>query len=260
MDNGTNSTNGTFEDSQSSTAPPKNFWTNLILPVAYLVILIGSLATFSSLYRKRQNAKAARLENWFPPHRQRDIYLSLLHLDPADASSGSSEKKLSQVPDSVYKAALLQRALEDIRRIVQLRTSKPALQALLQRGSVGDELWQRFQRAEKEIEEEVKDVVNEANAFTPGWGQIIFQSANEMNQNRIIKERVTELQAQAESEKSWWESKRAGIQTEFMKELDEEEATAAADDSKMADSEDAVLVESGGPTGSQGSKKKKSKK
>lgn len=51
--------------------------------------------------------------------------------------------------------------MEDIQRIVQLRSSKPALQHLLQRGSVGDELWQRFQRAEKEMEEEVKDVVNE---------------------------------------------------------------------------------------------------
>lgn len=32
---------------------------------------------------------------------------------------------------------------------------------LLQRGSVGDDLWQRFQRAEKEMEDEVRDVVSE---------------------------------------------------------------------------------------------------
>ena len=64
-------------------------------------------------------------------------------------------------PDSVLKAALLKRAVEDIQRIVQLRQAKPALQTLLQRGSVGDELWQRFQRAEQEMEIEVKDVVNE---------------------------------------------------------------------------------------------------
>ena len=64
-------------------------------------------------------------------------------------------------PVSVLKAALLKRAVEDIQRIVQLRQAKPALQTLLQRGSVGDELWQRFQRAEQEMEIEVKDVVNE---------------------------------------------------------------------------------------------------
>lgn len=32
---------------------------------------------------------------------------------------------------------------------------------LLQRGSVGDDLWQRFLRAEKEMEDEVRDVVAE---------------------------------------------------------------------------------------------------
>jgi len=163
MDNGTNSTNGTFEGFQTPPAP-KSFWSNLSLTAAYLVILFGSLYTFASFYRKRQQSKAARLEPWFPPHRPRDIYLSLLHLDPAEASdSGDGEKKLNKVPDSVLKAALLRRAVEDIQRIVQLRTSKPALQALLQRGSVGDELWQRFQRAEKEMEDEVKDVVNEVS-------------------------------------------------------------------------------------------------
>lgn len=167
MDNATfnSSTNGTFDNSTyegwQQQQPPKPFWTNLLLPVLYLTILIGSLYTFSSLYRKRQIAKAAKLEDWFPAHRQRDIYLSLLHLDPAEASEGDGEKKLSKVPDSVLKAALMQRAVEDIRRIVQLRTAKPALQTLLQRGSVGEELWQRFLRAEKEMEEEVKDVVNE---------------------------------------------------------------------------------------------------
>lgn len=169
------STNGTFNGTFNGTsggydpnAPPKAFWTNLLLPVFYLTILIGSLYTFSSIYRKRQLSKAAKLENWFPPHRQRDIYLSLLHIEDA----GSEEKKLGRVPDNVLKAALLRRAVEDIQRIVQLRSSKPALQHLLQRGSVGDELWQRFQRAEKEMEEEVKDVVNEVrptDQLQRGW-------------------------------------------------------------------------------------------
>lgn len=87
-------------------------------------------------------------------------------MDPSE-NAAEDEKKLKQVPDNVLKAALLARAVEDIQRIVQLRTSKPALQTLLQRGSVGDELWQRYLRAEKEMEEEVKDVVNEVKIETP---------------------------------------------------------------------------------------------
>lgn len=36
---------------------------------------------------------------------------------------------------------------------------------LLQRGSVGDDLWQRFLRAEREMEDEVRDVVAEVFPF-----------------------------------------------------------------------------------------------
>ena len=124
-------------------------WVMLSVPVAYLVILVGSLSVFSSLYRKRQLANAASLEPWFPAHLQRNVYLTLLH------------QENPKVPDSILKAALLRRATEDIHRIVQVRNAKQALQVLLQRGSVGDDLWQRFQRAEKEIEEELRDVVQE---------------------------------------------------------------------------------------------------
>lgn len=177
MDNTTNSTfngtfsgNGTFNGTSDpfTTPTPKPFWTGLLLPTAYLIILIGSLYSFSSVYRQRQVSRASKLEPWFPQHVTRNIYLSLLHLDPETASADSDdEKKLSKVPDSVLKAALLKRAVEDIQRIVQLRQAKPALQTLLQRGSVGDELWQRFQRAEQEMEIEVKDVVNEVSLGKP---------------------------------------------------------------------------------------------
>ena len=124
-------------------------WVMLSIPIAYLFILVGSLYTFSSIYRKRKAYRAASLEPWFGPHLQRNIYLSLLHQEDP------------KVPDSILKAALLRRAVEDISRIIQVRSQKQALQVLLQRGSVGDDLWQRFQRGEKEIEEELRDVVNE---------------------------------------------------------------------------------------------------
>lgn len=300
MDNTTNSTfngtfdgNGTFNGTYSSFTPPapKPFWTGLLLPTAYLVILIGSLYSFSTVYRQRQIARASKLEPWFPQHVTRNIYLSLLHLDPEAASDGG-EKKLSKVPDSVLKAALLKRAVEDIQRIVELRQAKPALQTLLQRGSVGEELWQRFQRAEQEMELEVKDVVNEvspifhaivqmsrikhtnttgpqANAFAPNWGQVIFQSANEINQNILLKKRIGEMQAELDSDKAWWENKRAGIQDSFMKELegDANDAAAAinppvvaAAAKKTNSDDDAVLVEAGGPAQAQGGGKKKGKK
>ncbi|KAK2749788.1 translocation protein S66 [Onygenales sp. PD_40] len=251
-------------------------WLSLSIPLAYLGILIGSLATFSSLYRKRKAAKSSSLTPWFPPHLQRDIYLSLLHLEPASTTTpGNKEKKPPAVPETVLKAALLRRATEDIRRLLELRSQKPALGGLLQKGSVGDDLWQRFLRAEKEMEDEVRDVVAEANAFAPNWGQTIFQSANEMAVNAVFRERVEELQSSVKEEREWWDRKKASIQEDFMKELEEDAAAAkkpnatatatkaAAPADKQSSDDDAVLVEGGGPAvggGSAGGKKKKGKK
>lgn len=109
---------------------------------------------------------------------------------------------------------------------------------LLQRGSVGDDLWQRFMRAEKEMEDEVRDVVAEvsliwapliqdhlyswikANAYSPNWGQTIFQSANESMNNNLLRERLEAQQAKLSEERAWWDRKKSSIQEGFMKELD----------------------------------------
>lgn len=76
-----------------------------------------------------------------------------------DAEPG--QEKAPQVPQSILRAALIRRAVEDIHRIIQIRTAKQACSTLLQRGSVGDDLWQRFTRAEGEMEAELRDVVME---------------------------------------------------------------------------------------------------
>lgn len=77
-----------------------------------------------------------------------------MHLDEED-----SEKPT--VPESVLKAALLRRAQEDVARVIAMRNSKQALATLLQKGSIGDDLWHRFLRAEQEVEAEIRDVVSE---------------------------------------------------------------------------------------------------
>jgi translocation protein SEC66 len=73
------------------------------------------------------------------------------------------------------------------------------------------------------------------------------------------------MQAELDADKTWWENKRAGIQSQFMAELEGDEKDAAAamapPATKKANSDDdAVLVEAGGPTaqaqGAQGGKKK----
>ncbi|KAI9741086.1 MAG: translocation protein S66 [Cirrosporium novae-zelandiae] len=236
-------------------------WLSLTLPLAYLTVLIGSLATFSYLYRRRKAVQSAHLEPWFGPHLQRDIYLSLVHFDQ-DPEPG--EKKAPQVPETILKAALLRRAIEDVHRIFRLRTSKQALSSLLQRGSVGDDLWKRFLRAEKEMELEVRDVVQEAEGLQQGWGQVIFQSAGEMLNNEMFRKKLNAVTAQVDTEKKWWEKRRAAIQADFMKELDEETIANKVNvvGEKQGSDEDAVLVDAGGPAvpTKGGAKKKKGKK
>ncbi|KAI2640462.1 Sec62/63 complex, subunit Sec66 [Hypomontagnella submonticulosa] len=230
-------------------------WMSLALPFAYISVLGGSLYTFSTIYRKRKASENANLEPWFPPHLQRNIYLTLLHMEPE-----AGQEKAPKVPDSVIRAALLRRAVEDIRRIFQIRTSKQALNTLLQRGSVGDDLNQRFLRAEREIQEELKDVMSEANALAPGWGQTIFQSANEIFYNTQLRADLEEIESRAAADKEWWEKKRETIQKEFMKELDQESSTKSS--TKGVSDDEGVLVDSGTPaaTPSGPSKKKKGKK
>jgi len=144
-------------------------------PVLYVTLLIGSLLLFSHFYRKKIAGKR-KFEPWFPRHPERDLYISLL------------QKTDPPTPDSLLKAALLRRAVADVTRIVRIREDKPAIQALIQKGTVGDDLWTSCQLAEKELEAELMEVVAEANTFHPGWGQFIFGSASEILGHERIKE------------------------------------------------------------------------
>ncbi|KAK1830072.1 putative translocation protein sec66 protein [Podospora conica] len=214
-------------------------WRGLVLPLCYVVVLGSTFATFSTIYRKRKAAESANLAPWFPPHLQRNIYLSLLHMEP----EAGAEKSI-KVPDSVIRAALLRRAVEDIHRIIQIRTAKAACSSLLARGSVGDDLWQRFERAEKEMEEELRDVVMEANALAPNWGQIIFQSANEIAANTTLRERLLEIQDTIDGEKEWWEKRRGPVNKGESAKAAAAAAAVADDESEQAKSTSVTSVPS----------------
>ena len=127
-------------------------------------------------------------EPYFPRHYERDLYVSLLgKTDPP-------------APESLLKSALVRRAMTDVNRIIRLREDKPALQVLLQKGSIGDDLWNSLLAAEKEVEAELIEVASEANSYVEGWGQIIFQTASEMLANermRAMLERVPAMRTEA---------------------------------------------------------------
>jgi len=91
--------------------------------------------------------------------------------------------------------------MADVHRVLRIREDKPALQNLLQKGSIGDDLWNSLLNAEKELEAEIMEVVAEANSFVEGWGQVIFPTANEMIANekmRAVFEKIPETKAALE--------------------------------------------------------------
>lgn len=102
-----------------------------------------------------------------------------------------------------------------------------------------------------------------------------------MVNNEVIRQKVAEIQAQGKRDREWWESKRASIQSDFMKELNEDAVPGSTPGptpgsapsaskpgsipaEKVGSDEDTVLVEGGGPATSGsakgGTKKRKGKK
>lgn len=68
------------------------------------------------------------------------------------------------------------------------------------------------------------------------------------------------MQSKLDADKAWWESKRAAIQSDFMKELDGDGKPADAAPRPGSSDDDAVLVNAGGPGEAQGVQKRKGKK
>ncbi|KAK0556771.1 Translocation protein S66 [Tilletia horrida] len=162
---------------------------SIFAPVAYIATLIIGLLLFSRVYRKRKAAEFAKQHTpWFDGHPERDVYQTLV------------AAQNPQIPEEVMKAALLSRAMTDVRRIIRMRDDKQALAVLAQKGSIGDQTMSHFALAEKELEAEILDVVSEANTYREGWGQIIFPTASEMVAHLKHKEVYYGIQAQRQAE------------------------------------------------------------
>jgi translocation protein SEC66 len=152
---------------------------SVLVPVFYVLVVFGGLFIFGRFYRKRGANK--HVEPYFPRHHERDTYVTLLQRADPPAS------------DALLKAALVRRALADVQRILRLREDKQALQNLLQKGSVGDDLWNSLLAAEKELEAEIVEVHAEANSFVEGWGHVLFQTASEMLANEKTRATVEQI-------------------------------------------------------------------
>ncbi|KAJ6260761.1 hypothetical protein Dda_4990 [Drechslerella dactyloides] len=184
---------------------------SFIPPILYIVVIVGSMATFSSLYRKRKAQAAASMEAWFPPSLSRDIYLTLLHLPDTPNPP--------KIPDSVLRTALLRRAVDAVQKAITIRNSKGPLQALLQRGSVGDDTWAQFLAAEQTVDAELKEIAEDAMALSTQnqqWAQFVFQTAAEIATNERLRIRLDEQKIKSQEWAEWWNKKTEKVRSEFL--------------------------------------------
>jgi translocation protein SEC66 len=147
----------------------------LIGPIAYFVVLVASLSLFSIYYRRRKALQSQPLDPWFTNNHQRDVYLTLIHLENPPC------------PPSLLKAALFNRAHEDIRRVYNLQEAKQAATTLLQKGSLNELTMQVLNAAQTELSAEIQDVVAEAKGLGGDeWGSTIMAQANEAHQRELM--------------------------------------------------------------------------
>ncbi|CAO3596796.1 unnamed protein product [Absidia cylindrospora] len=160
---------------------------SLLLPAIYLGGCVTAMSIFSHFYRKLSGLK--QIDPWFPENEAKEEYITLLNCETA-------------IPEHHLRASLLRRAMEGVRRLVQVQQEKPALQQLMRMGSVGDDLWTEFTVAEQDIMNELQAIATEANTYKEGWGQTIFSTAAQMLEHEKQKELQKEMvQLRATEEK-----------------------------------------------------------
>ena len=228
-----------------------------IAPIAYLILVLGSLITFSIVYRRRKALQSSNQEPWFPDHHARDVYLTLLHLDSPPC------------PPKLLKAALLERAREDVARVYTLRESKTAGNQLLQKGSLSESTFQQINAAEAEMNLEIQDVMAEARALGGDeWAASILAQANEYHQKNLILKTIERSKAYGESERKKWNEEQS-LRKEYQnkqREIALKELTGEEEQAKTSGITNGDVVEGGIPHGNgevltdRKSKKKKNKK
>lgn len=93
-----------------------------------------------------------------------------------------------------------------------------------------------------------------ANALAPNWGQTIFQSANEIAANTMLRKRLDDITNQTEAEKEWWAKRQgaAGIEQPAASSptTTTSESLPATSKETPGSSEDGILVEDDVPESS----------
>lgn len=154
---------------------------------------------------------------FFPPNLQRDIYLSLRHIESSVERADNFE-----VTPTILRAALLGRAVEGMRRASRLRSAAQAYKMLLNKGSLGGEVWKQLDCAAGELKAGLTDILIEENNLSPGWAQTILQTSEEIINNTTLRTNLQEIEEKMQEESKWWQRRQTAIIDELLREFDAE--------------------------------------
>jgi len=82
----------------------------------------------------------------------------------------------------------------------QLSREKTSLQHLIKEGAIGEDVWNRIQRADEELSMELQDVIQEAETFKEGWGSEIMQEASRRLQQHAHQPPTQPVKTEKEKE------------------------------------------------------------
>ncbi|KAF9332515.1 translocation protein S66 [Linnemannia elongata] len=161
--------------------------TSVWVAITYIGGWILSMRIFGYFWKKRKLA-INNAEPWFAENIPKSQYIALLQQTNPEAT------------ETQLKAALLRRAVEGVVRVLSMREDKQVLASLVKQGTVGDDIWMEFTLSEKELEQEIVEIVAEANTFKEGWGQTILQTASEVLMHEKNKQTEQEMKLKQEEQ------------------------------------------------------------
>ncbi|ODV82754.1 hypothetical protein CANARDRAFT_10281 [[Candida] arabinofermentans NRRL YB-2248] len=173
------------EESNSTPPPPptedqpiQSSAISIYTPIIYVAILLTTLIVFSISHRKKKFKKLTTLAPIFSESYPKEIYLELKYqTDP-------------KVNEKVLKAALIRRGAESLRRMIKLKETEPFVNALYQKGSIGDEVFERYKIQAKLQELEMQELAMEAEGIKKGWAQTFFPVCQEVTINEALRRRL----------------------------------------------------------------------
>lgn len=128
------------------------------------------------------------------------------------------------VGQKMLTMALMRRCIATVERIMKIQEDKPALSNLVKQGVLSEELLNKLEAAEQELDSEVNEIFEEADFYRPGWRQSIFKEASQLVQRKRQLEAEQQAQAMTSSSKNQEKSKELSEeeQEELRKKLEQE--------------------------------------